>query len=151
MEEAGGELVSATPEWILDARTGDRRRFDLLNAADHDRQELKRLNQAAFNWLRALHNNKRHVGSAGGEIIDPPVGEPCLFVLQHEKTDVAVFYTQLADDMGEAEVEDAVQSFMARVGGKLTEVIETRIWRYFPHITSREMGGVVRSSGVHAR
>jgi hypothetical protein len=42
--------------------------------------------------------------------------------------------------MGEPEVEDAVQSLMAGVGGKLTEVIETRIWRYFPHITSRAMG-----------
>lgn len=72
-------------------------------------------------------------------VAEPREGAPCLFSRVHAASDVVVFYTFTSKGISEAQIEADIAAMMERIGGEVIEVIETRRWRYFPHVTSEAM------------
>jgi choline dehydrogenase-like flavoprotein len=70
----------------------------------------------------------------GDRPCEPPAGLPCLFLRAHADSDVAIFYSFAEEAQTDEQIEAGITRLMANRGGSVRAFLETRRWRYFPHV-----------------
>jgi uncharacterized protein with NAD-binding domain and iron-sulfur cluster len=82
----------------------------------------------------------------GDRVVPPRDLVPCLFARRYAASDVAIFYTNAPSRVPCGDIERGVERLMQRVGGRVTSLLETRYFRYFPHVDGDAM-----AAGWHDR
>jgi glycine/D-amino acid oxidase-like deaminating enzyme len=71
---------------------------------------------------------------SGGNVVDPRDRYPAQILRAWTNSDICVAYTAASDPITADEVERNLTDNIRQMGMNLTEIIETRVWDYFPHV-----------------
>ncbi|HEY1793546.1 MAG TPA: FAD-dependent oxidoreductase [Opitutaceae bacterium] len=68
-------------------------------------------------------------------------GHISLVARQHADTDVFSIYQQLGEGTGEDEAISTMHEDVKVMGGRISQVITSKTWRYFPHVSTEDIRG----------
>jgi len=90
--------------------------------------------------VEGLEGHRAYAAVLDGEdIVDPSGDAPVLLMRTHEASNVAIVYSFSETRRPLSDIEASIHQCMEAVGGQVLEILETRRWKYFPHVDSQAM------------
>jgi predicted NAD/FAD-dependent oxidoreductase len=116
---------------------------ETLDYLDVNKEEEKQFSKIQFVDYRTIACSVQGLDNVSGYVpsnfSSSRAGHPVFWYFRHEGSNVYMFYVLAEPNQSDDDVVANTKDLIEKIGGKLNEVERVAHWKYFPHVSSKEM------------